>query len=63
MTKNRPKNWLSHLVNFVIFFTNKIFLSIFWLEIWWDVVTHPNTSFLQLLWGLWVPTGRKVACS
>jgi len=33
---------------FLIFFTNKNLLSLFWLEIWWDVVKHPNTPFLQL---------------
>jgi len=30
MAKNRPKNWPSHLVDFFIFFKNKILLSIFW---------------------------------
>jgi len=32
----------------------------FWLEIWWDVVRHPNTPFLQLWLGSWVLTGRKM---
>jgi len=50
MAKKRLKNWLSHLGDFLIFFTNKIFLSMFWLEIWWDVVNHPNTPFLKLWW-------------
>jgi len=35
-------------MNILIFFKNKIFLLIFWLEIWWDVVKHPNTPVLQL---------------
>jgi len=34
------------------FFTNKIFLSIFWLEIWWDVVNHRITPFVQVSWVL-----------
>ena len=50
-------------MDFLIFFKNKIFLSIFWREIWWDVVKHPNTPFLQLWWGSWVPTSREVAWS
>ena len=32
-----------------------------WLEIWWDIVRHPNTLVLQLWWGSWVLTGRNVA--
>jgi len=38
-----------------------IFLSIFWLEIWWDVVRQPKTPVLQLWHSWWVLTGRKVA--
>jgi len=30
-------------VDILIIFTNKIILSIFWLEIWWDVIKYPNT--------------------
>jgi len=43
------------------FIRKKFFLQIFWLESWWNVVKHPNTPFLQLWWGSWVLTGRKVA--
>jgi len=39
-------------VDFLILFKNKIFLSIFRLEIWWDVVRHPNTPFLHVWWGV-----------
>ena len=48
MTKNKPKNLLSHPVDIVISFKNKIFPSIFWIAIWWDVVKHRNTPFLQV---------------
>jgi len=48
-------------VDFVIFATNKISLSTFWLEIRWDVVRHPNIPFLKLWCGMWVPTVRNVA--
>jgi len=34
-------------------------VSIFWLEICWDVVKHSKTPFLQLWWGSWIMTGRK----
>ena len=61
MAKNRPRKQLGHLVDFFVFHTNKIFLSIIWLEIWWDVVKHPNTIFRQLWWISWVQTVRKVA--
>jgi len=44
---------LDHFVDFLIFFTNKIFLSIFCLEILWDGVRHPKTPFLKLWWVLW----------
>jgi len=54
MAKNRPNILLSHVVDILIFFKNKIFLSIFWLEIWWDVVKHSNTPFLQVWLGSWV---------
>jgi len=36
---------------YLIFYKNKVFLSIFWLEIWWDIARHPNTPVLQLWWG------------
>ena len=48
-------------MDILIFFKNKIFLSIFWLENWYDVLKHPNTPFLRVWWGSWVQTGRKVA--
>ena len=57
MAKNRPKKWLCLLVDF----TNKIFQSIFWLEIWWDVVRHPIAPALRLWWGLLVLAGRHVS--
>jgi len=60
MAKNRPKIWFSHLVDMLIFFESKIFLSIFWLENWLDVVKHSDTPVLQLWRGLWLFTGRKV---
>jgi len=37
-------------VDIVIFFPNKIILSNFWLQIWWDDVKHRNTPFQQV-WG------------
>jgi len=49
-------------VDILIFFNNKIFQSIFWLEMWWNVAEHPNATFLQVWWGSWVLAGRKVAC-
>jgi len=58
MVKNRPRKLLGHLVDILILINNKNFLSIFWLEIWWDVARHPNTPFLQ---GSWVLASRKVA--
>jgi len=61
MTKNRPKKLPCHLEHILIFCTNEIFLSIFWVQILWDVVKHANTPFLQLCWGSWLPTGRRVA--
>ena len=57
----KAKNWLGHLVDVLIFFANKFFLSLFWLEIWRDVARHPNTPVLRLWWGSWVLTSRKVA--
>jgi len=47
-------------VDILIFFKNKIFQSIFWLETWWDVAKHSDTPLLQLWGGSWVLTGRKV---
>jgi len=44
-------------VDILIFSEIKYFLSIFWLESWWDVVKHPNTPFLQVWWGWWVLAG------
>jgi len=38
-------------VDIFILFPNKIFLWIFRLEIWWDVVRHPKTPFRQIWWG------------
>jgi len=38
-------------VDILIFFKNKIFLSIFWLDIWWDVARHSNTPGLSTLVG------------
>jgi len=61
MAKNRLKKLFSHLVVIMIFFTNKIWLSIFRLEYWWDVVKSPNTPFLQVWWDWWVLVGRNVA--
>jgi len=63
MAQHRLKIWLSHLADIFIFFKNEIFLSALWLEIWWDVVRHPYTPVLQLGWGSWVLTGRRVAYS
>ena len=37
-------------MDILIFFKNKAFLSIFWLEIWWDVIGHPLTPVLQIWW-------------
>jgi len=48
-------------VDILILFPNKIFLSIFWFEIRWDVVKHQNTPSWQVWWGWWVLAGRKVA--
>ena len=48
-------------MDILILFRNKNFLSIFRLEIWWDVVRHPNTPYLQVWWWWLVPTGRNVA--
>jgi len=55
--KNRPRNLLGRVVAVFAFLMNKFFLSIFWLEIWWDVAKHPNTTFLQVWWGSLVLAG------
>jgi len=44
-------------VDILIVFTNIIFLSIFWLELWWDIVKHPDTHFVLVWWGWWVLAG------
>jgi len=36
-------------VDFLIFLKNKIFLSIFWLKIWWDVVRLLNHLFCSFV--------------
>jgi len=41
-------------VDILILFPNKLFLSIFLLEIWWDVAKHRKTCFLHVRWGWWV---------
>jgi len=46
-------------VDIWIFFNNKIFLSIFWLDIWWGVVRHSSTPLLQLWWDSWVLAAEK----
>jgi len=46
-------------VDFLIFFTNKNFLSIFWLEIWWDGVRHPKNAFSAALVGFVGTDGQK----
>jgi len=61
MGKNRLNKLFSHLVVMLIFITNKILLSIFWLEYWGDVVKYPNTPFRHVWWDWWVPAGRNVA--
>jgi len=38
-------------VDIFILFNNKIYLSIFWLENWWDVVKHPKYNFSARLVG------------
>jgi len=48
-------------VDILIFFKNKIFQSMFGLEIWWNVEKHPIARFLQVWWGAWVLAGRRVA--
>jgi len=37
----------------------KIFQSIYWLQIFWDVVKHPNTPFLRLWWALGYQLAEK----
>jgi len=48
-------------VDFLIFLKKNIFLWMFWLEIWWDVVRYLKTPVLQLRDVSWVTTGRRVA--
>jgi len=38
-------------VDILILFPNKIFLTIFWLKIWWDVAKHPNSLHLFCKFG------------
>jgi len=54
MVKNRRKNYLGHLVDFLIFFKNKKFSSIFRLEIWWDIPKHQIAPVVQLRWVGWL---------
>jgi len=58
MAKNIAWKLLGHRVGILIFCPNKILLSKFWLEIWWEVVKHRNTPFPQVWWDWCVPTGR-----
>jgi len=58
MAKNGAWKLLSHLVDILILFPNNILLSIFWLEICWDVVNYRKTPVWQVWWGWFLPTGR-----
>jgi len=57
----KSTNRLSNLVDSWFFFKENNFLWIFWLEIWWDGLGHPETPVLNVRDRLWVLNGNKVA--